>query len=110
MLNRRDKHRYIAVWDGYRHYDRKKIVEAISKRGCELFGHVAIENARIRFIEDNEGGQIKIMSCKLELLSIILSVVGLLHPPVVLLRISGTLKAMRRELDKDLWKFRHALL
>ena len=109
MLNRRDKRRYIAVWDGYRHYDRKKVAEAISKRGRELFGHVAIENARIRFIEEN-GGQIKIMSCKLELLSSILSVVGLLHPPIVLLRISGTLKAMRRELDKDSWKFRRALL
>ena len=104
MLNRRDKRRYIAVWDGYRYYDRKKIVEATSMRGCELFGHVAIEKARIRFIEDN-GGQIKIMSCKLELLSVILSVLGLLHPPIVLLRISGTLKAMRRELDEDSWKF-----
>ncbi len=110
MLNRRDKRRYVAVWDGYRHYDRKKIVDAVTKRGCELFGHVAIENARIRFIQDNEGGQIKIMSCKLELLSVILSVVGLLDPPIVLLRISGTLKAMRRELDKDSWKFRRALL
>ena len=110
MLNRRDKRRYIAIWDGYRLRDRRKIIEAINERGYELFGHVAIEKARIRFIDDNEEGHIKILSCKLELLSTFLSTIGLIQPPVVLLRISGTLKAMRRELDKDSWKFKQVFL
>ncbi len=110
MLNRRDKHRYIAIWDGYRLYDRRKLIEAISKRSCELFGHIATEEARIRFIGEDEEGQIKILRCKLELLSTMLSIVGLMQPPVVLLRVSGTLKAMRRGLNKDSWKFKRAFL
>jgi RNase P/RNase MRP subunit POP5 len=109
MLNRRDKRRYVAIWDGDRHYNRTRLMEVISKRSRELFGHIATEKARLRFIADTEDGQIKILSCKLELLTTVLSIVGLLQPPIVLLRISGTLKALRRELNKNSWKFKCAL-
>ena len=109
MLNRRDKRRYVAIWVG-RLYDRKKITEAINERSYELFGHIATEKARIRFVDDNEEGLIKIFSCKLELLSTVLSIVGLMRPPVVLIRISGTLKAMRRELKNGSSNYKQVFL
>ena len=51
MLNRRDKRRYLAIWLGDHSYDQRKLVEAISKRSSELFGQIATERAKIRFID-----------------------------------------------------------
>jgi RNase P/RNase MRP subunit POP5 len=95
MLNRRDKRRYLAVWDGDYSRDHRKIVELISKRNSELFGQIATEKANIRFIGIDEK-QIIILSCKLEALANLLSTIVLMESPMLLLRISGTLKALRR--------------
>jgi RNase P/RNase MRP subunit POP5 len=95
MLNRRDKRRYLAVWGGDYSRDHSKIVEFISKRNSELFGQIATEKANIRFISINEK-QVIILSCKLEMLAPLLSTIVLMQPPILLLRISGTLKALRR--------------
>src|SRR5215469_10143671 len=91
MLNRRDKRRYLALWD----IDHLKIVESIRKRNSELFGQIAMEKANIRFIGIHEK-HIIILSCKLEALGALLSTIVLLESPMPLLRISGTLKALRR--------------
>jgi RNase P/RNase MRP subunit POP5 len=95
MLNRRDKRRYLAVWDGDDSRDHRKIVELISKRNSELFGQIATEKANIRFIGIDEK-QIIVLSCKLEALATLLSTIVLMESPLLLLRISGTLKALRR--------------
>lgn len=95
MLKRRDKRRYLAVWDGDHSRDHRKIVELISKRNSELFGQIATEKANIRFIGYDEK-QIIILSCKLEALGTLLSTIVLMESPMLLLRISGTLKALRR--------------
>lgn len=104
MLNRRDKRRYLAVWDGEHSRDHRKIVELISKRNSELFGQMATEKANIRFIGIDEK-QIIILSCKLEMLGTLLSTIVLMESPMLLLRISGTLKALRRFLQRDAEKF-----
>jgi len=95
MLKRRDRRRYLAVWDGENSHDHRKIVELISKRNSELFGQIATEKANIRFIDIGEK-QIIILSCKLEMLGTLLSTIVLMESPMLLLRISGTLKALRR--------------
>jgi RNase P/RNase MRP subunit POP5 len=105
MLNRRDKRRYLAIWDGDHRYDRRKIVDAISKRNSELFGQIAMEKARIRFIGVDEKEVIVIISCKLEMLETMLSTISLMQPPIVLLCISGTLKALRTRMERDSEKF-----
>ena len=105
MLNRRDKRRYLAIWNGDHRYDRRKIVDAISKRSSELFGQIATEKARIRFIGVDEKEVIVIISCKLEMLGNMLSTIVLMQPPIVLLCISGTLKALRTRMERDSEKF-----
>ncbi|MFY9794621.1 MAG: hypothetical protein WAK17_20530 [Candidatus Nitrosopolaris sp.] len=109
MLNRRDKRRYLAVWNGDHGCDHRRIVEFISKRNSELFGHIATEKAKIRFIDIDEK-EIIILSCKLEMLGTLLSTIVLMQPPMVLLRISGTLKALRTLLKRDAEKFLCAIL
>jgi RNase P/RNase MRP subunit POP5 len=95
MLNRRDKRRYLALWGGDHSRDYSKMVESIGKRSSELFGQIATEKANIRFICIDEK-QIITLSCKLEMLGLLLSTIVLMQPPMLLLRISGTLKALRR--------------
>ncbi|MFZ0512583.1 MAG: hypothetical protein WAM14_13325 [Candidatus Nitrosopolaris sp.] len=109
MLNRRDKRRYLAVWNGNNSYNHRKIVEAISKRSSELFGPIATEKAKIRFIDIDEK-EIIIISCKLEMLGTMLSTIVFMQPPIVLLRISGTLKALRTLMARDSEKFLRAFL
>ena len=109
MLNRRDKRRYLAIWNGDHRYDRRKIVDAISKRSSELFGQIATEKARIRFIGVDEK-EVIIISCKLEMLGTMMSTIVLMQPPIVLLCISGTLKALRTRMERDSEKFFHAFL
>lgn len=104
MLNRRDKRRYIAIWNDYNNDDHRKTVEAISKRSSELFGHIATEKAKIRFI-DFYDGKIIILSCRLEMLRTVLSTIVLMQPPMILLRISGTLRALRALMARDAEKF-----
>ena len=104
MLNRRDKRRYLAIWNGDHRYDRRKIVDAISKRSSELFGQIATEKARIRFIGVDEK-EVIIISCKLEMLGTLMSTIVLMQPPIVLLCISGTLKALRTRMERDSEKF-----
>lgn len=110
MLNRRDKRRYLAIWNGDHSYDRRKIIEAISKRSSELFGQIATERAKIRFIDIDEKEVIVIISCKLEMLGTILSTIGLMQPAMVVLRISGTLKALRTRMERDSEKIFRAFI
>ena len=101
MLNRRDKRRYLAIWIGDHSYNQRKLVEAISKRSSELFGQIATEKAKIRFIDIDEKGVIVVISCKLEMLGAMLSTIVLMQPPIVVLHISGTLKALRTRMGRD---------
>ena len=101
MLNRRDKRRYLAIWIGDHSYDQRKLVEAISKRSSELFGQIATEKAKIRFIDIDEKEVIVILCCKLEMLGTMLSTIVLMQPPIVVLHISGTLKALRTRMGRD---------
>ena len=105
MLNRRDKRRYLAVWNGSG-CDHRKVVELIGKRSSELFGQIATTRANIRFV-DIDKKEIIILSCKLEKLQTMLSTIALMQPPMVLLRISGTLKSLRTLLERDKEKLLH---
>jgi RNase P/RNase MRP subunit POP5 len=98
MLNRRDKRRYLAIWIGDHSYDQRKLVEAISS---ELFGQIATEKAKIRVIDIDEKEVIVIICCKLEMLGTMLSTIVLMQPPIVVLHISGTLKALRTRMGRD---------
>ena len=110
MLNRRDKRRYLAIWIGNHSYEKRKLVEAISKRSSELFGQIATEKAKIRFIDIDEKEVIVIISCKLEMLGTMLSTIVLMQPAMVVLRISGTLKALRTRMERDSEKIFRAFL
>jgi RNase P/RNase MRP subunit POP5 len=110
MLNRRDKRRYLAIWIGDHSYDQRKLVEVISKRSSELFGQIATEKAKIRFIDIDEKEVIVIISCKLEMLGTMLSTIVLMQPAMVVLRISGTLKALRTRMERDSEKIFRAFL
>jgi RNase P/RNase MRP subunit POP5 len=109
MLNRRDKRRYLALWNGNCGHDHRKILEEITKRSSELFGQIATIRSNIRFI-DIDKKEIIVLTCKLEMLGTMLSTIVLIQPPIVLLRISGTLKALRTLLERDEEKFLHAFL
>jgi RNase P/RNase MRP subunit POP5 len=110
MLNRREKRRYLAIWNGDHNYDRRNIVEAISKRSSELFGQIATEKAKIRFIDIDEKEVIVIISCKLEMLGTMLSTIVFMQPAIIVLRVSGTLKALRTRMERDSEKIFYALL
>jgi RNase P/RNase MRP subunit POP5 len=96
------------VWNGGG-YDHHKVVELISKRSSELFGQIATARANIRFV-DIDNKEIIVLSCKLEKLQTMLSTIVLVQPPMVLLRISGTLKSLRMVLEKDKEKFLRSFL
>ena len=107
MLSKRDKRRYLALWNSNRFYDQNKILETMRKRSSELFGQIATEKASIRVIGFEEQNVI-IMSCKLETLENILSTIVFIEPPIVALGLSGTLKALRRRIRRDSQEFQRA--
>jgi RNase P/RNase MRP subunit POP5 len=108
MLSKREKRRYLALWNSNRFYDQNKILDTMRKRGSELFGQIATEKASIRVIGFEEGQDIIIMSCKLETLENILSTIVFMEPPIVALGISGTLKALRRRIRRGSKEFLRA--
>jgi RNase P/RNase MRP subunit POP5 len=101
MLSKRDKRRYLALWNCNRFYDQNKILETMRKRSSELFGQIATEKASIRIIGFEEGQNIIIMSCKLETLENILSTIVFIEPTIVAVGLSGTLKGLRTRIRRD---------
>ena len=108
MLSKREKRRYLALWNSNRFYDQNKMQETVRKRSSELFGQIATEKASIRVIGFEEGRNIIIMSCKLETLENILSTIVFIEPPIVALGLSGTLKALRRRIRRGSQEFLRA--
>jgi RNase P/RNase MRP subunit POP5 len=75
------------------------IVNSITKRNSELFGHVCTELSSIRLIR-SEHKNIIIISCRIENLDNVLSTIALTDPPLITIVLSGTLKRLRRHLQQ----------
>jgi RNase P/RNase MRP subunit POP5 len=105
MLKRRSKRRYLAILHGIDFDDNSReefsILNSIIKRNSELFGHISTELSSVRLIRSQQKNMI-IISCCLEYIDNILSTIALIDPPLVTIVISGTLKRIRRHLQKIL--------
>ena len=106
MLKRRAKRRYLAILHSVHPYDNIRdelsILNSITtKRNSELFGHISTELSYIRLIR-SEQKNIIIISCLLQHIDNILSTIALIDPPLITIVISGTLKKLRRHLQKIL--------
>jgi RNase P/RNase MRP subunit POP5 len=103
MLKRRSKRRYLAILHGTDSEDMSReefnILNSITKRNSELFGHITTELSSVRLIRSHQKNMI-IISCWLQYVDNILSTIGLIDPPLVTIVISGTLKRLRRHLEK----------
>jgi RNase P/RNase MRP subunit POP5 len=105
MLKRRAKRRYLAILHSVYPYDNIRdelsILNSITKRNSELFGHISTELSSIRLIR-SEQKNIIIISCLLQHIDNILPTIALIDPPLVTIVISGTLKKLRRHIQKIL--------
>ena len=105
MLKRRAKRRYLAILHSVHPYDNIRdelsILNSITKRNSELFGHISTELSSIRLIR-SEQKNIIIISCLLQHIDNILSTIALIDPPLVTILISGTLKKLRRHIQEIL--------
>jgi RNase P/RNase MRP subunit POP5 len=81
--------------------DELSILNSITKRNSELFGHISTELSSIRLIR-SEQKNIIIISCLLQHIDNILPTIALIDPPLVTIVISGTLKKLRRHIQKIL--------
>lgn len=103
MLKRRSKRRYLAILHGTdseaMSREEFNILNSITKRNSELFGHISTELSSVRLIRSHQKNMI-IISCWLQYVDNILSTIGLIDPPLVTIVISGTLKRLRRHLEK----------
>jgi RNase P/RNase MRP subunit POP5 len=75
------------------------ILNSITKRNSELFGHITTELSSVRLIRSHQKNMI-IISCWLQYVDNILSTIALIDPPLVTIVISGSLKRLRRHLQK----------
>jgi RNase P/RNase MRP subunit POP5 len=91
MLNRRPKRRYVCLVQAGEPADSSI---SIKKRFSELFGTIATERAAIRLIEQR--GNESIIKCTLEQLENVLLSIALLDPPAVTIRVSGSIKHLRK--------------
>jgi RNase P/RNase MRP subunit POP5 len=105
MLKRRAKRRYLAILHSVQPYDNIRdelsILNSITKRNSELFGHISTELSSIRLIR-SEQKNIIIISCLLQYIDDILPTIALIDPPLITIVISGTLKKLRRHIQKIL--------
>jgi RNase P/RNase MRP subunit POP5 len=105
MLKRRAKRRYLAILHSVHPYDNIRdelsILNSITKRNSELFGHISTELSSIRLIR-SEHKNIIIISCLLQHIDNILPTIALIDPPLITIVISGTLKKLRRHIQKIL--------
>jgi len=102
VLKRRAKHRYLAILHGVHPYDNIRqdvsILNSITKRNSELFGHISTGLSSVRLIR-SEQKNIIIISCLLQHIDNILSTIALIDPPLITIAISGTLKKLRRHIQ-----------
>jgi RNase P/RNase MRP subunit POP5 len=102
VLKRRAKRRYLAILHGVHPYDNVRqdfsILNSITKRNSELFGHISTELSSVRLIR-SEQKNIIIISCLLQHIDNILSTIALIDPPLITIAISGTLKKLRRHIQ-----------
>jgi RNase P/RNase MRP subunit POP5 len=105
MLKRRSKRRYLAILHGIDLHNNGieefSVLNSITKRNSELFGHIATESSCVRLIRSQQKNLI-IISCWLEYVDNILSTIALIDPPLITIVISGTLKRLQRHLQKIL--------
>ncbi|MCD6036991.1 MAG: hypothetical protein K0S67_879 [Nitrososphaeraceae archaeon] len=85
MLKRRAKRRYLAILHSVDPYDNIRdelsILDSITKRNSELFGHISTELSSIRLIR-SEQKNIIIISCLLQHIDNILPTIALIDPPL----------------------------
>lgn len=103
MLKRRSKRRYLAILHGTDLDDISRdefgILNSITNRNSELFGYITTELSSVRLIRSHQKNMI-IISCWLQYVDNILATIALIDPPLVTIVISGTLKRLRRHLQK----------
>ena len=103
MLKRRSKRRYLAILHGPDlddiSRDEFSILNSITNRNSELFGYITTELSSVRLIRSHQKNMI-IISCWLQYVDNILTTIALIDPPLVTIVISGTLKRLRRHLQK----------
>ena len=99
MLNRREKRRYVAVmYNESNLYRPFQLHELIVRRFEELFGALHCEMAMLRRY-DSDFENILLLGCKLDYLDLFLVSLSLTQPSLVVVRLSGTLKKLRKNVS-----------
>jgi RNase P/RNase MRP subunit POP5 len=98
MLRRRNKRRYLAIL--YKlDLSLAELRREIEQRFTELFGSLALEFAYVRSYSSKYQG-ILILGCDLNYIEQILFTIAVLHHPMTAIAMSGTLRRLRKGLDK----------
>jgi RNase P/RNase MRP subunit POP5 len=98
MLRRRNKRRYLAILCKL-DLSLAELRREIEQRFTELFGSVAIEFAYVRSYSSKYQG-ILILGCDLKYIEQVLFTIAVLHHPTTAIAMSGTLRRLRKGLDK----------
>ena len=98
MLRRRNKRRYLAILCKL-DLSLGELRREIEQRFTELFGSVAIEFAYVRSYSSKYQG-ILILGCDLNYIEQVLFTIAVLHHPMTSIAMSGTLRRLRKGLDK----------
>jgi len=98
MLRRRNKRRYLAILCKL-DLSLAELRRELEQRFTELFGSVGIEFAYVRSYSSKYQG-ILILGCDLNYIEQVLFTIAVLHHPMTAIAMSGTLRRLRKGLDK----------
>lgn len=99
MLKRYEKRRYVAMLPYDRNPDQDFLFKKIKKFATELFGTISIEQAFLKIINIKSDKNILVIKCNLEKLEMLLLTIALIHPPIVILGVHGSIKKLERTIN-----------
>lgn len=117
-LRRRAKRRYLLVLYSHDSSNNSSsgpaaadaAAKAIARRHSELFGYIATERAEIKLVraldgyhypyhpDGGDGSAMMIVRCALSSADSVLATIALVHPPMVTLGMSGSVKRLRMQM------------
>lgn len=99
MLKRYEKRRYVAMLPDDRNPNQDFLFKKIKKFATELFGTISIEQAFLKIINIKSDKNILVIKCNLEKLEMLLLTIALIHPPIVILGVHGSIKKLERAIN-----------
>jgi RNase P/RNase MRP subunit POP5 len=96
MLKRRYKRRYIGIIcePSLRKPDHRALYQLILERNSELFGYVFNQVSYIKLAKNNHTC-LTIISCRTESLDQVLVTLAFLHPSLIVVDVSGSIKKLK---------------